>query len=83
MEEAQGGDVFSLTDPALPSREATFREMGEVPIRFILACVILGLEALHQKNICYNDLKPENLLVFQDGYVRLSDFGLSRHLQPR
>jgi serine/threonine protein kinase len=43
----------------------------------------LGLEALHQKNVCYNDLKPENLLVFEDGYVKLSDFGLSMHLQPR
>jgi serine/threonine protein kinase len=64
-------------------REAIFREMAEVPIRFILGCVILGLEALHLKNICYNDLKPENLLIFEDGYVKLSDFGLSKHLQPR
>lgn len=56
--------------------------MGEEPIRFILGCVVLGLEALHRKRVCYNDLKPENLLVFENGYVKLSDFGLSKHLKP-
>ena len=45
----------------------------------------MGLEYLHSKNLIYQDLKPENLLVFKDGYVKLTDFGLSEevsgHLQ--
>jgi len=55
--------------------------LGEEAIRFIIGCVILGLEELHERQIVYNDLKPENVLVFEDGYVKLSDFGLSRDLK--
>jgi len=26
----------------------------------------------------YRDLKPENVIVFEDGYVKLTDFGLAK-----
>jgi serine/threonine protein kinase len=49
-------------------------------VQFILACVILGLEELHNSDIAYMDLKPENLLVFENGYVKLTDFALSKEI---
>lgn len=30
----------------------------------------------------YRDLKPENVIVFEDGYAKLTDFGLSKFLSP-
>lgn len=33
---------------------------------------------LHQQNIIYRDLKPENLLINYDGHVKIADFGLSK-----
>ena len=38
----------------------------------------MALSYLHQNNIMYRDLKPENILVSEDGYLRLSDFGLAK-----
>lgn len=40
--------------------------------------MVLAIEYLHSHNILYRDLKPENILLASDGYIRLTDFGLSR-----
>jgi serine/threonine protein kinase len=56
MEWAQGGDVFSLLNNK--RRKPLYMFAGEPAIRFILGCVILGLEELHNNNIAYRDLKP-------------------------
>ena len=38
---------------------------------------------LHSKNIVYRDLKPENLLISDDGYLKLTDFGFAKYLENR
>ena len=77
MEWAEGGDTYTFIRPSSP-RVKMFKSLAEEAIRFILGCVILGLEYLHEKKIIYRDLKPENLLIFGNGYVKLTDFGLAR-----
>ncbi len=39
---------------------------------------MLGLEYLHSQKVLYRDLKAENILIFADGYAKLSDFGLAK-----
>ncbi|XP_034152303.1 serine/threonine-protein kinase N2-like isoform X3 [Esox lucius] len=51
---------------------------SEVQTKFYSACVLLGLEFLHQKNIVYRDLKLDNLLMDADGFVKITDFGLCK-----
>ncbi|XP_027722150.1 rhodopsin kinase [Vombatus ursinus] len=48
---------------------------------FYIAQIICGMEHLHQKRIVYRDLKPENVLLDNDGNVRISDLGLAVELK--
>ena len=50
--------------------------------RYYTARIVLGIAALHELNIVYRDLKPENVLMDTDGYTRLSDLGLSTAVGP-
>ena len=37
-----------------------------------------ALNYLHERNIMHRDFKPENILIDSEGYIRLTDFGLSK-----
>lgn len=50
--------------------------------RFFIACLIHALEAVHQQLIIHRDIKPENLVFDNEGYLRLTDFGVARILTP-
>ena len=36
------------------------------------------IESLHEKNIIYRDLKPDNIVLDSEGHAILTEFGLSR-----
>jgi len=72
LEPALGGELFSV----LRSRTL----FDEDTSRFFAASVILAFEFLHAKNIIYRDLKPENLLLDKDGYLKVTDFGFAKEL---
>jgi len=52
--------------------------MPLVTIKRILLQVLSGLSCIHHHGFIHRNLKPENLLVFGDTTVKLSDFSLSR-----
>lgn len=43
--------------------------------------MIVGLEYLHKNKIIHRDMKPENLVFDSDGYLRVTDLGISRVLR--
>ncbi|CAB0031688.1 unnamed protein product [Trichogramma brassicae] len=59
------------------------RHMGKFEenlARFYAAQVTMGLEYLHKCELIYRDLKPENILIDHTGYLRITDFGFTKHL---
>uniref|UniRef100_A0A0E0JG19 Protein kinase G11A n=1 Tax=Oryza punctata TaxID=4537 RepID=A0A0E0JG19_ORYPU len=71
MEYCSGGNLHSLR------QRQHNKHFNEQAARFYASEVLLALEYLHMLGIVYRDLKPENVLVRDDGHIMLSDFDLS------
>ncbi|KAJ8761042.1 hypothetical protein K2173_025749 [Erythroxylum novogranatense] len=71
MEFCPGGDLHTLR------QRQPGKYFPEQAVKFYVAEVLLALEYLHMLGIIYRDLKPENVLVREDGHIMLSDFDLS------
>ena len=54
------------------------KQFNEEQSRFFSSCILLGLEYIHINNIIHRDIKPENLVLDEKGYVRITDFGVSK-----
>ncbi|KAG6595858.1 CAMKK protein kinase [Phytophthora cinnamomi] len=54
---------------------------SEEELRSCVRQLLLGLEYLHENNICHRDLKPENILVGQDGTFKIADFGVAHFFE--
>jgi len=46
-------------------------------MKFYAAEVISGLEHMHKRFVVYRDLKPANILLDENGHIRISDLGLA------
>ncbi|CAD8045463.1 unnamed protein product [Paramecium sonneborni] len=69
LDYLEGGDLrFHL---------GKMRKFSEEQTKFFVACIIIGLEYLHENNIIHRDIKPENLILDNQGYVRITDLGVA------
>lgn len=70
LELALGGELFTFLRKA-----GRFNEKAS---RFYASAVVLAFQVMHNKNIIYRDLKPENLILDSNGYLKVVDFGLAK-----
>ena len=75
MEFVPGGEIFSH-----------LRKRGRFSFsmtRFYIASIVLAIQYLHAMDIVYRDLKPENLLLDERGYLKITDFGFAKIVPDR
>lgn len=70
LEYCPGGDLGDL----LRSR----KKLSEDVAKIYIAEILLALEALHKDLIIYRDLKPDNVILDENGHAKLTDFGLAK-----
>ena len=54
------------------------KRFTEERARFYLCEILLALEDLHRRDIIFRDLKPDNVVLDEEGHAKLTDFGLSK-----
>lgn len=75
MEFVAGGELFNYI-----RAEGQFTNETT---KLVAAEIILALQYLHNQDIIYRDIKPENLLVDHHGHLKLTDFGFAKHIDER
>ena len=72
MQPVLGGELYALLH--------LLGRLEEPHVAFYCACVTEALAHLHAMRVVYRDLKPENLLLDEVGYLKVVDFGLAKEL---
>ena len=67
-----------LTGGDLRYHLCRMQKFSEDETKFFFACLLLGLEYIHGNNIIHRDIKPENLVCEDNGYIRITDFGVAK-----
>ncbi|XP_067871204.1 cGMP-dependent protein kinase 2 [Heterodontus francisci] len=72
LEACLGGEIWSM-----------LRDRGcfdELTAKFCISCVTEAFDYLHHIRVIYRDLKPENLMLDTEGYIKLVDFGFAKKI---
>ncbi|XP_061370920.1 serine/threonine-protein kinase OXI1-like [Gastrolobium bilobum] len=77
IDYCHGGSLHSLR------KKQTEKMFADDTIRFYAVELVLALEYLHHLGIVYRDLKPENVMIQENGHIMLVDFDLSTKLNPK
>ena len=56
------------------------RTFSEVEVATIMEMVLQGLILIHSKNLIHRDIKGANILLSEDGYAKLADFGVGAQI---
>lgn len=73
FEYGKGGDMFFHLQKV--------RRFSENEVKIYAAQLFLALEYLHNNNILYRDIKPENIIMDCKGNIKLIDFGLAKYFE--
>eukprot|EP00980_Cylindrotheca_fusiformis_P009674 scaffold2141_cov120-Cylindrotheca_fusiformis.AAC.9 len=70
LEYASGGDLHSVLKKN--------GSLDHASTRFVMGEVVAALASIHELGLIYADLKPENIVITEQGHAKLTDFGACR-----
>ncbi|CAK71368.1 unnamed protein product (macronuclear) [Paramecium tetraurelia] len=70
LQYCPGGELYNLL--------VQKSKLTEEQAKFYASQIVLAFQYLHEQDIIYRDLKPENVLIDSEGYIKLTDFGFSK-----
>merc|ERR1711972_1242575 len=70
LEACLGGELFTIL--------RKMRSFDEATARFYCVMLVEAFDYMHERDIIYRDLKPENLVLTRDGYLKVTDFGFAK-----
>ena len=56
------------------------KRFSESVVKFIATQIVYGVGALHEQGYMHRDLKLENIMLDENGYIKLIDFGLAENI---
>ena len=62
-------------------RDYKIEEFSEAKLLYYGISAMKAIQYLHSKNIYYGDMKPANILIFQNMQVKLGDFGTAERFE--
>ena len=79
----QDHDYLYLVMDLLPGGNLRYhiclkRRFNEKQNKFLIGCILVGLQYIHSQCILHRDIKPENLVFDSNGYLRITDFGIAK-----
>jgi len=77
LEYVNGGEMFTHI------QKQKFRCFNPKVTKFFAAETVLAFEYLHNLDIIFRDLKPENMLIDSRGHIRLTDFGFAKRVSDK
>ena len=78
MELLLGGDMrYHINKKSIYNKKK-----DENQLKFIAGCTLIGLNYIHENKIIHKDIKPENLVYDSNGYIHITDFGISKIYHP-
>jgi cGMP-dependent protein kinase len=75
LEYIKGKELFDvIRDIGFLNKEQT---------NFYIASMMVAIQYLHERKIIYRDIKPENIIIEKNGYLKLIDFGTAKEIEDR